>query len=331
MPEYSDRPAVAFAAARMWVVKGEKNDGRENGRVDVIMGEAAAQNCDNFGWGPLGPVDPTLVAETSQSQLYGHGRAWSRSSRYVLRSDERSLHLVLTVEGGFEFTVNGETLTAEPGHLVFFDGRQPTTAQTLQETARYVWFFRPSALAVHRSAFRLHDPVNVMNAPMLSLVSMTNALLNAEPAARPSSQDHVGAAVEHLVIAALEESPRPGDPFVMHRDGLFTAAQNVIETRFRDPAFSARELSRELATSTSHVYAVFAAMGTTPKREIERHRLAAVLAAQRVLPTLDDIVHESGFISVRQYRAALARSRQRLTSTVAADPHPADNPPRCHW
>ncbi|WP_424711857.1 hypothetical protein [Microbacterium sp. SLBN-111] len=287
------------------------------------MGEAAAQNCDDFGWGPLGPVDPTLVAETAQSRLYGHGRAWSRSSRYVLRGDAQSLHLVLTVEGGFEFTVDGQTMTADPGQLVFFDGRLPTTARTLRETARYVWFLRPSVLQARRAAFRLHEPVDMMNAPMQSLVSMTNALLNAENPATASAQDHFGAAAEHLIAAALEESPRPTDPYAMHRDGLFTAAQNVIEAHFRNPAFGAREMSRELATSMSHMYAVFAAMGTTPKREIERRRLAAIEAAQRNLPRLDELVQESGFISVRQYRAALARSRHRL-QTIFAPPSARD-------
>lgn len=278
------------------------------------MGDAAAQNCDDFGWGPVGPIDHTLVAETAQSEYYGYGRAWSRSSEYTLRGDARSLYLVLTVEGGFEFTVDGDTVTTQPGELIFLDGRDGSAARTRMETARFVWFLRPTVLDPRRSRFALNEPIDTSNPPMQSLVSMTNALLNAGDDLPATTQGHIGRAAEHLIAAALNERPVASETAAMHRDGLFTTAQLLIDRHFRDPVFGVNELARQLASSTSHVHEIFSSMGTTPRRELERRRLSEVAALQKASPTLEQIVQDSGFTTMRQYRAAVARQGRRPRS-----------------
>lgn len=272
------------------------------------MGEISAGNCDDFGWEPIGPVDPSLVAETAQDSNYGFGRAWSRSSKYSLRSDPRTLFLVHTVEGGFDFTVENDVIRTNPGQLVVFDGRAAIQADTVRETARYVWFFRPKVLRPGKELLDFHEPITLDNGPMQSLTSMTNALLNAAASASPEAHSHIGQAMEFLLLAALTEQQPHREVHSMHRDGLFTAAQFVISQHFRDPGFGVNELVKELSSHRSSVHRVFSSMGTSPRREIERYRLEEVDKELRHATTLDEIVTNAGFTSVRQYKVALMRS-----------------------
>lgn len=272
------------------------------------MGEEAAENCDEFGWHPHGFIDPALVAETAQSPRHGYGRAWSKTSTYSLRPDERLLYLVHTVEGAFDFTIEGETVRAEPGQTVCFDGSASVHAQTVMDTARYVWFFPGNRLGPDRSLLRAHEPIVLTNASMQGLMSMTNALLNVDALPAGPAHEQVGWAMESLVAAALHQSTRVTDEDAMHRDGLFTAAQSVIRARFRDPGFTVAELARDLSSSRSNVHRSFISMGTTPRREIERYRLTEVERQRALVPPLSELVEAAGFTSVRQYRMALTRS-----------------------
>lgn len=274
------------------------------------MGEDAAENCDEFGWHPEGDIDPALIAETAQGTHHGYGRAWSRSSAYTLRPDEGLLYLVHTVEGSFDFVADGTTVRTEPGQLMLFPEGAPVHAQTLTDTARYVWFVPRNAFSPERAPLPPHEPIEVTRGPMQALISVTNALLNSDTSTSRSAQEHVGAAIENLILAALDSNFEPTEEHAMHRDGLFTAAQSVIRARFRDPGFSGTDLERDLSTSRSHIHRTFASMGTTPRREIERHRLAEVERQYARILSLDEIVEAAGFTSMRQYRLALARNRR---------------------
>lgn len=273
------------------------------------MGDAAAENCDDFGWQPAGEIDPNLVAETVQSSQYGYGRAWSQTSGYSLRPDVRLLYLVHTVEGGFDFTVDGITVRSEAGEVVVFDSAAPVTAQTLTDTARYVWFVPAVRLSAGQGVLPAHEPLTLATGPLQGLISMTNSLLNNGAPTSRAAHDHIGLAMENMLVAALHEDISFTDEDAMNRDGLFTAAVTVIRSRFRDPGFGVPELARELSASVSHVHRIFAAMGTTPRRELERHRLEEVEMRQALAPSQREIVEASGFSSVRQYRLALARSK----------------------
>jgi len=275
----------------------------------TTMGEESAENCDEFGWQPRGDIDPTLVAETTTGTKHGYGRAWSRTSTYSLRPDERLLYLVHTVEGGFDFTVEGVTVRTEPGQMIAFDGGADVHAQTITDTARYVWFFPATRLRPGRSLLTAHEPIVLVNAPMLGLVSMTNALLNNEALTSPSAHEKIGSAMENMLLAALDEEQRITEESAIHRDGLFTVAQSVIRSRFADPGFGVSELARELSTSRSHLHRAFMSMGTTPRREIERYRLAEVERMRALAPALNEIVEMAGFSSMRQYRLVQARNR----------------------
>ncbi|WP_424709166.1 hypothetical protein [Microbacterium sp. SLBN-111] len=207
------------------------------------------------------------------------------------------------------------TVRTEPGQMMAFDGGAAVQAQTIADTARYVWFFPATRLTLGRSLLTAHEPIALVNAPMLGLVSMTNALLNNEAQTSPFAHEQIGSAMENMLLAALDEEQRITEESALHRDGLFTVAQSVIRSRFPDPGFGVSELARELSTSRSHLHRAFMSMGTTPRREIERYRLAEVERQRALTPALSDIVEMAGFSSMRQYRLVQARNRGAFTTT----------------
>ncbi|WP_152997995.1 hypothetical protein [Curtobacterium luteum] len=90
---------------------------------------------------------------------------------------------------------------------------------------------------------------------------MTNSLLQNPAPATDAARRPLTLAFENLLAATLEESaPRQPKDIGQIRDGLFMAAQAVIETEFRDPAFIVERLARELAVSEN----TFKQMGTAP-------------------------------------------------------------------
>ncbi|WP_431030818.1 helix-turn-helix domain-containing protein [Plantibacter sp. RU18] len=276
----------------------------------MTMGTEAAERCDDFGWQPRGAIDPRLVAETTQHPRFGIGRAWSSSAGYQLSAAPKLTYLVYTVEGGFDFTVDGSSVHADAGSMILLDGEAPTTAQTTSETARFVWYFEPSLLRPGSSRFRFHEPIPMRNASLRALIAMTHSVLDSPAPRSDSARWHLGISLEHLVSGALDEA---GSDEVgadsRHQDGLFMAAQLAVETHFRDPAFSVTRLARELSVSVRTIHGTFSRLGTTPRREIERRRITEVgrLSAAGTAPAAE-IADRVGFSSSKQLKRALARS-----------------------
>lgn len=272
------------------------------------MGVAAAERCDDFGWHPRGQVDKSLVAEIAQHPRFGLGHAWSRSAAYDLTTAPERTYLVLTMEGGFEFDVDGTVVTTEPGSLVLLNGAAPTTARTLTDTARFVWHLEPTFLHPKQSRFHFGEPIPTGGASVQALTSMTNALLKAPAPANNRTRRHLALSLENLLAGVLDESGRRTADMT-HRDGLFMAALSVIETHFRDPAFAVPRLARELSVSVRTLHNTFHSMGSTPRREIERRRMAEAsqLAGD---PTISakDLAARTGFSSSRQLTRARARA-----------------------
>lgn len=273
------------------------------------MGTQAAEKCDDFGWHPRGRIDPGLVAETTQHPSFGAGRAWSNSAGYSLTTAPKRLYLVYTVEGAFEFDVDGSAVVAETDSLVLFEGAAPTLARTLTTTARFVWYLEPTFLQPGRSRFRFHEPISMRNTSIRTLMTMTNTLLNAPTSTTASARRHTASALEHLVAGALDEAGAQHGGDSRHRDGLFMASQVAIEAGFRDAGFDVPALAREVSVSVRTLHDTFARLGTTPRREIERRRVteARRLAAANDLPVADT-AEESGFSSVKQLRRAIGRA-----------------------
>jgi AraC-like DNA-binding protein len=280
----------------------------------MTMGIAAAERCNDFGWHPYGRIDTTLVAEIAQHPRFGMGHAWSRSAEYNLTTAPERIYLVLTMEGGFEFTVDGEDVTAEPGSLIVLDGAVPTTARTFTETARFVWHLEPTMLNPAQSRFRFGEPIPTGGTSVEALTAVTNTLLQAPPPATELARHHLASSLENILVAVVEESGHRQHGAPHHRDGLFMAALTVIGTRFRDPAFNVARLARELSISERPLHHAFHSMGTTPRREIERRRVTEAnhLAAASPPPmsTLRELAARSGFTSTQQLTRALARAQR---------------------
>jgi AraC-like DNA-binding protein len=273
------------------------------------IGVKAAERCDDFGWHPHGAIDPALVAETVQHPTFGVGRAWSSSAGYRLTTTPKRIYLVYTVEGAFDFTVDGATVGTEAGSLILLDGEAPTLARTTAETARFVWYLDATFLRAGRSRFRFHEPIAMRNASLRALMAMTHAVLEAPAPRTESARRHLGMSMEHLISAALDEAG--SDEITAdsrHRDGVYMAAQLSIDTNFRDPAFTVSRLATDLSLSLRAVHDTFSRLGTTPRREIERRRVAEVdrLSAAARLPA-PELAGRAGFTSVKQMSRALAR------------------------
>lgn len=274
----------------------------------MTMGTAAAERCNDFGWHPRGRIDPSLVAEIAQHPRFGMGHAWSRSAGYSLTEAPERTYLVLTVEGGFEFTVDGVPSTTEPGSLILLDGQAPTTARTLTDTARFVWHFEPSFLRPGRSRFAFGEPIPTAGTSVRALTSMTNALLSATAPTTETSRRYLALSFENLLAGVLEERGASTGESAHHRDGLFMAALAAIETRFRDPGLTVAALAKDLSVSTRTLHHTFTDMGSTPRREIERRRLteAKKLSGGHGTST-SDVAERAGFTSSRQLARSLAR------------------------
>lgn len=277
----------------------------------MVMGDAAAERCDDFGWHPRGRIDTTLVAEIEQHPGFGLGHAWSRSAGYALTTDPRRMYLVLTMEGGFEFTVDGAPMRTEPGSLVLLDGEVPTTARTLEETARFVWYLEPTFLQAGRSPFRYGEPLMTNGTSMELLIGWTNGLMGAPRLDSPEARRRLALSFEHLLAAAIHEAGAEQNRMAEHRDGLFMAALGALETHFRDPGFDTTRMAKETSISLRTLQKVFRTMGTTPRREIERRRVTEANSIADAGPiSITELAERSGFTSPRKLARALARARQ---------------------
>ncbi|MBT1608488.1 helix-turn-helix domain-containing protein [Curtobacterium flaccumfaciens pv. betae] len=274
----------------------------------MTMGIAAAERCDDFGWHPRGRIDTSLVAEIEQHPRFGMGHAWSRSAAYNLTTAPTRTYLVLTMEGGFEFDVDGSPVLTEPGSLILLDGEAPTIARTLTETARFVWHLEPTMLNANRSRFRYGEPIPTGGAAIQALTSMTNALLSSPTPTSDTIRHHLALSFENLLIASLDEAGQYRHDGT-HRDGLFMAALAEIEAHFRDPGFTVPRLAKEVSCSVRTLHETFRSMGSTPRREIERRRTTEANKLADALPlSLGELAVRSGFTSARQLARALNRT-----------------------
>jgi len=275
----------------------------------MVMGAAAAERCDDFGWHPRGAIDTSLVAEIAQTPRFGAGHAWSHSAQYALTEAPERSYLVLTMEGGFDFTIDGTPVRTEPGSLIVLQGDTPTLARTLGSTARFVWHLEPTVLRPEHSRFAYGEPFRVGGTALQGLMAMTNGMVRSLAPVNDIARRHLALAFEHLLVGVIEESgPQRNTDLAAHHDGLFMAAVAVIETRFRDPGLSVERIAKDLAVSVRTLHATFARTGTSPRREIERRRVAeAGHLADLVALTPSELATRCGFTSVRQMTRSLGR------------------------
>lgn len=244
---------------------------------------------------------------------FGFARLWSGGMRTALASREGIIHVVTLVEGAAEMAVEGTPTGIEAGQILLIRGDSALEAVSPSPFARYGWFFSQSFLEGREYRHLLGEPRSITRESLLAMTSVANASLGAGRTARTKPSVHLRIAMEHLVAAAAGETSvsAPIDP--VHRDRLFLTAQGIIAERFRDPAFTVDVLRKALSVSHSSLYRAHESMGSTPRREIERLRVAEAMSRLASgepanAKALAEVASASGFTSVVQLRRALARA-----------------------
>lgn len=246
---------------------------------------------------------------------FGFARLWSGGMSTALHSRAGIVHVAAIVEGIAEVTVDGSTVQIEAGQIILLAGDAALRAHSPKPWARYGWFFRDSILRGREYRRFMGEPRSITRESLLAMTSVANTSLDANRAGvRPSIHSRI--AMEHLVAAAAYEHSARVRTDPVHRDGLFLAAQMIISERYRDPALTVEALCRELAVSASSLHRAYQPMGTSPRREIERHRVAEGLRLFALDdgergPSMADIAADSGFTSVVTMRRALTRAGHR--------------------
>ncbi|TQL85215.1 helix-turn-helix domain-containing protein [Microbacterium saperdae] len=253
--------------------------------------------------------------DETASDEFGFARLWSGGMSTVLQSREGIVHVAVIVEGSAEVMVDGSNVQIETGQIILLDGDCELHAHSPKPWARYGWFFRNSILRGREYRPLLGEPRSITRESLLAMTSVANTSLDANRAGvKPSI--HTRIAMEHLAAAAAYDHSARLRTDPVHRDGLFLAAQSLISERFRDPALTVEVLSRDLAVSASSLHRAYQPMGTSPRREIERHRVAESLRRLALdvgtgAPPMVDIAAESGFTSVVTMRRSLTRAGHR--------------------
>lgn len=246
---------------------------------------------------------------------FGFARLWSGGMSTALLSREGIVHVAAIVEGTAEVTVDGSKVQIEAGQIILLDGDSALHAHSPKPWARYGWFFRDSILRGREYRRLMGEPRSITRESLLAMTSVANTSLDANRAGvTPSIHSRI--AMEHLAAAAAYEHSSRSRTDPVHRDGLFLAAQTLISDRFRDPALTVEVLCRDLAVSASSLHRAYQPMGMSPRREIERHRVAEGLRRLasddgKHVPSMADIAAESGFTSVVTMRRALTRAGHR--------------------
>jgi AraC-like DNA-binding protein len=243
---------------------------------------------------------------------FGFARLWSGGMSTALFSREGIVHVAAIVEGSAELTVDGKHVHIEAGQVILLDGESSLHAYSGQPWARYGWFFRNSVLQGREYRHLMGEPRSITREALLAMTSVANTSLDSQRhGAKPSI--HTRLAMEHLAAAATYDPSARARTDSVHRDSLFLAAQQVIAERFRDPAMTVDLLCKELSVSARSLYRAYEPMGTSPRRELERHRIAEsmrrlALVEGRSRAALAEVASASGFTSAVTMRRALARN-----------------------
>ncbi|MGD8168062.1 helix-turn-helix domain-containing protein [Herbiconiux sp. P16] len=145
----------------------------------------------------------------------------------------------------------------------------------------------------------------VLRAATRFLLDVTSGGAIGERSPKPS----IERLLRELIVAVLIEG-RPTGPAAAPWLGLFDQAIEHIAGHRTDQQLGTESLARALNVSARQLQRVFAAVGSTPQREIRRHRavLAAALLGDPafVALSIDQISHQCGFRTPADLRRALA-------------------------
>jgi AraC-like DNA-binding protein len=263
-----------------------------------------------LGWKSLGDTSGHQVDGVGTSEHY-IGRAWSPTGNYEAIPAAGGMYVFLTVEGLGNVTYDGTPLLdVGRDHLVFMDSEADINVDLTAPTARYLWKLRPTVLNNPLVREHMGEPLHVGPDVWKIAGALTNSALEAPPAI--ANSQYLSQASESLLAAVFSSAKQPSRLTPSTRpDLVYGEAMHVIEQSFRDPNLSPTLIAQTILVSYRTLRRAFAAMGTSPRGEIERRRvreLRELRAHFGVALSFGDLSEMAGFKTARQGRAALQRN-----------------------
>ncbi|MBO0985752.1 helix-turn-helix domain-containing protein [Rathayibacter sp. SD072] len=282
----------------------------------ILRDEAAAR------WfaarGLVGEGEPQVAVDERSVAGLGITRAWHGPAQGALRAPDRSILLVLQLDGdvrlapaddgadglvvaaGDSFALaagQGARITASTA-VARIEIELPADAEFLLDARR-----SPAALWSRGGAEWSRS----------ALVSLTNIVLNLELGTELEDTAHLRNAFRSCAAAFFEHvDDRRAVRTVSSPEALARRAVALLESRARDPAFSVHELAGELDVTPAYLSRAFRSTGSvTPGRALRALRRAHALAlleeerdaGDRV--DVAELARRSGFASTSSLRRAL--------------------------
>ena len=286
----------------------------------ILRDEAAARWFAERGL--LGEGELQVAVDERSVAGLGITRAWHGPASGALRAPDRSILLVLQLDGDVRL------LPEEDGVHVLADGLVVAAGDSFALAAGQGTRIAAST-AVARIEIELPADAEFLldarRSPAAlwsrggaewsrsALVSLTNIVLNLEVGAELEDTAHLRNAFRSCAAAFFEHvDDRRAVRTVSSPEALARRAVALLESRARDPAFSVHELARELDVTPAYLSRAFRSTGSvTPGRALRALRRAHALAlleqerdaGDRV--DVAELARRSGFASTSSLRRAL--------------------------
>lgn len=270
------------------------------------------QAVSKLGWRSTQHSD-SLEIEGDGVESFRVARAFSGGDRYVATPRSNHLHTILLLEGDGTVHYDGTPIPFRSQQVLFLDAEASVVIDVTLPSARFVWNFSPLVLKSNVISPVLGEPIAVDIDAMRPLLALTNAGILGKSVTRDPFAVQTSTEI-FLRSGILRNGYSTGTRRGNTTDAYFSRAHLEIETHFRNPSFGVERLSANLNVSTRHLRRVFAAMDTSPRRELERRRISEArgllehshAASGRAQ---DFIAESSGFTSRRSMFSALTREK----------------------
>jgi len=262
-----------------------------------------------LGWRGLSDSTGLQIEGIGTSAHY-IGRAWSPDGVYESIPASAGMYVLLSIEGGGTVVYEGAELDVYRDHLIFLDSTADIEVHLARPTARYLWKLRPTVLNSRLVRERVGEPLAVDADTWKIAAALTNSALEAP--AHVTDSHYLGQASESLLAAVFASVARPTRVAASTRpDHVYGEAMRVIAQDHHDPDLTPARVAAAVLVSDRTLRRAFAAMGSTPRAEIERRRtqeLRSLIEHLGASVAFSVLCEMAGFSSARQGRAALRRA-----------------------
>ncbi|WP_353113617.1 hypothetical protein [Microbacterium sp.] len=212
---------------------------------------------------------------------------------------------IVGLAGSAEVRMGRTTHVLPPRHALVVLGDQPLVVESDEVWMRLEWHVMAVPSGLIRARVIQPVPFRVDAGIMRLLDSMTRSLIVEAPALDSLAQVFLYRLLSQTVVAAIADDLRLGSS----RQRLFERAQFLIESEYVDPKFTVKVLCERLNVSRSYLYEVYAAYGTTPRKEMERHRIGSLRARADLdaHAAASELAGLAGFSSAQQLRDTVTR------------------------